>query len=58
MTLKQTESYGEINGQRMDFPIVEKPFDADDHNVNIYYGYGRGTRCLFRKVCMYVCMYM
>jgi hypothetical protein len=31
-------------------PLVEKPFDGDNHNVYIYYGEGRGSRRLFRKV--------
>ena len=36
----------------MNKPLVEKPFDADDHNVIIYYNasQGGGSRRLFRKV--------
>lgn len=30
--------------------LVEKPFDGDDHNINIYYGFGKGSRRLFRKI--------
>jgi Diphosphoinositol pentakisphosphate kinase 2 N-terminal domain/Histidine phosphatase superfamily (branch 2) len=33
----------------MALPLVEKPFDGDDHNVYIYYGGRRGSRRLFRK---------
>jgi inositol hexakisphosphate/diphosphoinositol-pentakisphosphate kinase len=33
----EDEDYVEMNGQRINKPFVEKPFDGDDHNVYIYY---------------------
>ena len=48
--LVETEEYIEINGERMSKPLVEKPYNADDHNVYIYYGFGKGSRRLFRKI--------
>lgn len=38
----------------MAMPVVEKPFDGDDHNVHIYYGKGKGSRRLFRKVSAFL----
>ena len=51
-TLEEYPTHVLINGQRMNKPLVEKPFDADDHNVIIYYNasQGGGSRRLFRKV--------
>ena len=48
--VSQTENNLSFNGIVMPLPCVEKPFDADDHNINIYYGKGGGVRKLFRKV--------
>ena len=51
-TVEEYPTHILINGQRMNKPLVEKPFDADDHNVVIYYNasQGGGSRRLFRKV--------
>ncbi len=42
----------EINGQVFTKPFVEKPINADDHNIFIYYptSAGGGSQRLFRKV--------
>jgi inositol hexakisphosphate/diphosphoinositol-pentakisphosphate kinase len=42
----------EVNGERIDKPFVEKPVDADNHEVRIYYPRSSGGGCkeLFRKV--------
>ena len=39
-----------VDGQRFDKPFVEKPVDAEDHNIRIYYRDNQGSRHLFRKV--------
>eukprot|EP00123_Amoebidium_parasiticum_P001100 comp12106_c0_seq1/m.6841 comp12106_c0_seq1/g.6841 ORF comp12106_c0_seq1/g.6841 comp12106_c0_seq1/m.6841 type:complete len:972 (-) comp12106_c0_seq1:73-2988(-) len=41
-----------IGGQRFVKPFVEKPFDAEDHNIRIYYprSAGGGAQQLFRKI--------
>ena len=46
------DDYIEIHGVRIDKPFVEKPADAEDHNVYIYYpeSAGGGSKRLFRKV--------
>jgi len=41
-----------VNGEELKKPFVEKPFDAEDHDVYIYYSMhqGGGRQELFRKV--------
>ncbi|EFA76154.1 hypothetical protein PPL_10371, partial [Heterostelium album PN500] len=48
----ENEDFIECNGERIYKPFIEKPFDAEDHNINIYYpkSQGGGCRRLFRKV--------
>ncbi|KAJ9526580.1 hypothetical protein QJQ45_017659 [Haematococcus lacustris] len=48
----ETEDYVELNGTRITKPFVEKPENAEDHNVHIYYpsSLGGGVKKLFRKV--------
>jgi hypothetical protein len=45
--LKRAPTPRHVRG-RLEKPFVEKPLDADDHNVYIYYA-GGGVRRLFRK---------
>eukprot|EP00929_Paragymnodinium_shiwhaense_P112030 TRINITY_DN80281_c0_g1_i1.p1 TRINITY_DN80281_c0_g1~~TRINITY_DN80281_c0_g1_i1.p1 ORF type:complete len:1126 (+),score=268.93 TRINITY_DN80281_c0_g1_i1:143-3520(+) len=46
------EDFIEVGGTRINKPFVEKPLDADDHDICIYYpsGSGGGRKKLFRKV--------
>ena len=41
-----------IDGVKLSKPFVEKPFDAENHNIYIYYHSNQGGGCkkLFRKV--------
>ena len=48
----QDEEYVEIGGKRIYKPFVEKPANAEDHNIFIYYPHsvGGGYKRLFRKI--------
>ena len=51
-TFVEDDDYVEIDGKVINKPFVEKPVDADDHNVRIYFPmcHGGGCKMLFRKV--------
>lgn len=50
--IEETDNYVCVNGVRINKPFVEKPADAEDHNVYIYYptSAGGGSKRLFRKI--------
>lgn len=50
--LNEEEDWVEVGNVMFQKPFVEKPVDAEDHNVYIYYptGAGGGSQRLFRKV--------
>lgn len=51
-TLEEFDDYVIVNGQTFNKPFVEKPVDADNHHIFIYYpmAAGGGSKRLFRKV--------
>ena len=50
--LQEFDDHIEINGVTIHKPFVEKPVDAEDHNIAIYYPTSAGGGCkkLFRKI--------
>ena len=50
--VQEFDDYIEVNGVSIHKPFVEKPIDADDHNIAIYYPSSAGGGCkkLFRKI--------
>jgi len=54
---KEYEDYIMINGNKLKKPFVEKPANAEDHEVKIYYSSfnpcGSGYNVLFRKTNNY-----
>lgn len=50
--VEEADNYVIVNGVRVNKPFVEKPADAEDHNIYIYYptSAGGGSKRLFRKV--------
>mmetsp|Transcript_103871 Transcript_103871/g.294270 ORF Transcript_103871/g.294270 Transcript_103871/m.294270 type:complete len:1058 (+) Transcript_103871:42-3215(+) len=45
----EADDYLQIGSQKICKPFVEKPIDAEDHNICLYYP-GGGVKSLFRKV--------
>jgi inositol-hexakisphosphate/diphosphoinositol-pentakisphosphate 1-kinase len=59
--VEEFDDHIEVNGVSIQKPFVEKPVDADDHNIAIYYPSSAGGGCkkLFRKIgnrSRYVCV--
>ncbi|CAN0562314.1 unnamed protein product, partial [Ectocarpus sp. 12 AP-2014] len=52
LDIVEADDYIQVNSVTVHKPFVEKPVDAEDHNVYIYYpmSAGGGSKRLFRKV--------
>jgi len=50
--VEEFDEYIVVNGVQINKPLVEKPIDAENHNIYIYYpmSAGGGSKRLFRKV--------
>jgi inositol hexakisphosphate/diphosphoinositol-pentakisphosphate kinase len=50
--VKEFDNHILINNKKIQKPFVEKPFDAENHNIRIYYPMkeGGGSKHLFRKI--------
>eukprot|EP01032_Pedospumella_encystans_P030688 gene30688-34635_t len=50
--VEEFDEYIVVNGVQVNKPLVEKPVNAEDHNIYIYYpmSAGGGSKRLFRKV--------
>jgi len=50
--VEEYDEYIIVNGVQINKPLVEKPIDAEDHNIYIYYpvSAGGGSKRLFRKL--------
>ena len=50
--VEEFDEYVLVNGIQINKPLVEKPIDAEDHNIYIYYpmSAGGGSKRLFRKI--------
>lgn len=57
LDFKEYEDYLMINGEKLKKPFVEKPINAEDHEIKIYYSSqdscGSGYNVLFRKTDNY-----
>jgi len=50
--VEEFDDYIIVNGEKINKPLVEKPVDAEDHAIYIYYpmSAGGGSKRLFRKI--------